>query len=357
MKLRDAAVGRDNNFNLLRMAAAFAVLVTHGFALRTGDPETEPLRTSLGMSLGAISVDVFFVTSGFLVTASMLKRGLVGDFVRARVLRIYPAALVMCALTVFVLGPIVTTVGILEYFSSVTTWKYLVKCATMIGGVSFELPGVFEQNAFPRAVNGSLWSMPWELRMYALLVLIWTIAGFGGALRATLFRRGVVALAAIGVVLACVQLIHPFSKTEAFRLLAMFFIGGAFHVLADRVRLPWWGGAAALGGLLLGAAGGPEWFPFAWIVFSPYLVLWCAYVPAGPIRAYNRMGDYSYGVYIFAFPVQQLILSIRPDLGMWTFTLATAAVVLVLAALSWHLVEKPCMRLPIGRRPSQPSPA
>lgn len=348
MNLREAAVGRDNNFNLIRMVAATAVLVSHGFALRSGDPSTEPLHSLIGMSLGTIAVDVFFASSGFLVTASMLRRGSAVDFARARILRIYPAAIVACLLTVSLLGPAVTTLGLREYFASLTTWEYLLKGVTMIGGVSFHLPGVFESNPYPRAVNGSLWSMPWELRMYALLLVLWIGAGIAGAARMSCFRGGVVSIAVLGVILACVHELRPVANTQGIGLLAMFFVGGACHLLGDRISLPRWGGPLALGVVLGCGVAGPEAFSLAWIACAPYLILWCAYMPSRTIRVYNRLGDYSYGVYIFAFPVQQLIMRVNPEIGMISFTLFAFGISVGLAAFSWHLVEKPCLRFVSG---------
>ena len=98
MKLSDFTSGRDNNFNLIRIIAALAVLVTHSFALATGTSAAEPFQKTLGMTIGSIAVDIFFITSGFLVTGSLLTRKSFIDFIEfvwARVLRIFPALLVM----------------------------------------------------------------------------------------------------------------------------------------------------------------------------------------------------------------------------------------------------------------------
>src|SRR4051812_37415672 len=99
--LAELVRGRDNNFNVIRLMAAFAVLVTHSFGMTTG---SEPLRSSLGLTWGVIAVNVFFLTSGFLVTSSLLGRNSALDFIWARVLRIYPALWLMLALTVLGLG-------------------------------------------------------------------------------------------------------------------------------------------------------------------------------------------------------------------------------------------------------------
>jgi len=100
-----AASGRDNNFNLVRLAAATAVVVSHSFALATGDPAAEPLWSTLGITLGGLAVVAFFMTSGYLVGGSLLSNGQPIRFAVARALRIYPGLWVALLLTVFVLGP------------------------------------------------------------------------------------------------------------------------------------------------------------------------------------------------------------------------------------------------------------
>jgi peptidoglycan/LPS O-acetylase OafA/YrhL len=92
------------------------------------------------------------------------------------------------------------------------------------------------------------------------------------------------------------------------------------------------------------------------MLVAPYLVLWFAYVPGGFIRRYNRVGDYSYGTYIFAFPLQQLVMMLKPDASVLTLTLLAGLGTLVFAMLSWHLIEKPCMALLSRKRPSNTAP-
>jgi len=174
VKLSDCSQSRDNNFNLIRMVAAFSVLVSHSFAL-TGSGE-DPVKRLIGMvTLGDVAVDLFFVASGFLVTASLLKRQNGVDFVWARFLRIYPAFWVMLLLTLFVLGPLFTTLPLSDYLTQTSIYVRLAKAATVFIHTASTLPGVFEGNPLPRAVNGSLWTMPYEVRMYAILAVTWLL--------------------------------------------------------------------------------------------------------------------------------------------------------------------------------------
>ena len=176
MKLSNFTQGRDNNFNLIRIVAALAVLITHSFALAMGTSDAEPFRQSLGITMGEIAVDIFFIASGFLVTASLLTRQSVIEFVWARVLRIFPALLIMLILTVFGLGVFFTSLSFPSYISDSKTYIYLLKCATLIRGVDFTLPGVFDENPYNNMVNGSLWTMPYEIKMYVILLLIFVVS-------------------------------------------------------------------------------------------------------------------------------------------------------------------------------------
>ena len=173
MRLSDYAVGRDNNFNLIRFLAALSVLFGHSVGVLGLPSAYEFFFDHLGLSLAEMAVDVFFVTSGFLVTASLINRGNLIAFLWARVLRIYPALWVMLALTVFVLAPALTTLPLADFFSAAKTWDYFAKCATLIGGVRYSLPGVFDAMPLKGEFNGSLWTLPIEFRLYLYLAAGW----------------------------------------------------------------------------------------------------------------------------------------------------------------------------------------
>ena len=171
MILTQLASGRDNNFNLIRFIAASLVLISHSYPLAMGKGFPEPLSEPLATSWGSIAVDVFFVASGFFIAASFSLKSSFKSFVMARILRIYPALIVVTILTVFVLGPIFSNLTVFDYFTSSQTYQYLIKNMTLITGIEYNLPGVFSENPYEHAVNGSLWTLPYEIKMYFLLVL------------------------------------------------------------------------------------------------------------------------------------------------------------------------------------------
>lgn len=345
MKLSDAARGRDNNLHLIRIAAALAVLVTHSFALVAGSGDAEPLQRSLNTTWGAIAVDIFFVVSGFLVTGSLLGKQDLLDYSVARVLRIYPALIVMVLLSVFVLGPAFTTLSTTDYLSDGRTWLYLARCATLVLGVTDILPGVFGANPLQGIVNGSLWTMPYEIRMYLLLGVVWWGLGAWRARRVVVVQRLILGYALLTAAVVCIAHLRGVSTGNFIRLSFVFFTGASCWVLREHIRLSW----AAFGVLAAALALSTlhrEAFFWVYHLSVVYLVFFLAYVPGGFLRGYNRMGDYSYGVYIYAFPVQQALMAWRPDLSVTGMIASSTLVTLLLAMVSWHALEQPAM----GRR-------
>lgn len=345
MRVADCATGKDNNFNLLRILAAYAVLVTHCFVLATGDSMMEPMRRDIGMTMGSMAVDVFFVTSGFLVTASLLTRRGTVEFLAARVLRIYPALLVMLTLTVAGMGAAFTAWPLEAYFSSPVTHTYLTKCVTLLGGVSYFLPGVFEGTPYPQAVNGSLWSMPYEIKMYLILAVLWLAMKPLKARRMAVFQAGIVASAAVAGAILFFNAHVRHVDSMFTRLFFMFFSGAALFVLRQRIVLSRRAAFAMAACLPMAYVGGAEVFSAVYMCSLAYLVLACAYLPAGRLRNYNRLGDYSYGVYIYAFPVQQAICALFPGISIAGLLALSSVAVLACAVASWHLVEKRALGL------------
>lgn len=346
MRLSSVTQGRDNNFNLVRIVAALAVLVTHSFVLSSGNPDDEPLRQTLGMTLGSIAVDVFFVTSGLLVTASLLRSESVIAFAWARCLRIFPGLLLMLLLTVFLVGPLFTTLSPASYLLDARTHAYLAKGATLVTGILDRLPGVFESNPYPGAVNGSLWTMPYEVRMYLLLAAVWAVIHKLLRLRGEQFTKAIQALAFLSG--AGLLIMHFASSRDPsfLRLFFMFFAGAALFVSRDRVLLS----APILLFVVvvsMVALVNQHLFFVVYALSVPYLVICIAYVPSETARRYNKVGDYSYGIYIYAFPIQQALAALVPGISATALVFASMILTSGLAVVSWHFVESRA----IGLRP------
>ena len=340
MTLSNYTQGRDNNFNLIRIMAALAVLVTHSFALAIGTGAAEPFRDSLGMTMGTIAVDIFFVTSGFLVTGSLLTRHSALEFLWARTLRVFPALLVMLLLTVFGLGPLVTSWPLSAYLTDAGTYGYLLKCATLVSGVQYNLPGVFADNPFKSAVNGSLWSLPYEIRMYAIVVMVWLVFRRIQRVGGRAFSIAIVSAALAAGLFVLARHIDGLPADQFVTLFFMFFSGAACFLLKGHIPLsPGYFCFCAMA-LLSSALVSPRAFFVVYLLTIAYSVLYLAYIPSGSVRIYNRVGDYSYGVYIYAFPVQQSVAALIPGVSVLLLFLISACITLSLAVLSWHLIER-----------------
>lgn len=344
MKLSEYTQGRDNNFNLIRIFAASAVFVSHSFALSIGN-HSEPLVDILGgKSLGSIAVDIFFLTSGFLVTASLLRRQNTIEFVWARILRIYPALLMMLILTVFGAGLFFTTVSRSSYLTHYQTYKYFLKCLSLINGVEYILPGVFGNNPYKNVVNGSLWTMPHELRMYAILALIWIFLHVAPTFRPKIFKIVIVASTLVAGFFVILKHLSIIEGSLFLRLFFMFFTGASYFIAKDRIVLSKTTFYFLWGALIL-ASTNIIIFNLVYILILPYLLFYFAYIPNGMIRKYNKLGDYSYGVYIYAFPVQQSIAALIPDMSVFSMMIMSGFFTFFFSLLSWHFLEKNAIKL------------
>jgi len=350
-----------NNFDLLRLVGAGLVLFAHSFAL-TGSHE--PIPSFMHEDWGQIGVVVFFSISGFLIARSWAYDPKPLSFAVKRGLRLMPALIVSLLLTALVLGALATTLPLKAYLENPGTKAFVVNNATF--QTNYTLPGVFGTTHYPNAVNGSLWTLPLELKAYCAVLVLGLLGLFGR-------RRMLMPLvAAVAVALAVASLrdaipygdylvammvdvqappamvaqAHAGAFDEWARLSAAFAIGASLFALARWVPLRWsLAGALAVVWAVATFAGGQNASPIAAACVLPYVVLLLAYRTAHLVRLPARWGDYSYGLYIFAFPVQQAVsLWLAPSSG-WVMFLVATPIVVGLAIASWHLVEAPALTL------------
>jgi peptidoglycan/LPS O-acetylase OafA/YrhL len=344
VRLSDYAVGRDNNFNLLRLLAALTVIYAHSFAVLGRSPDDIVTLGQVGVSLSDLAVDVFFVTSGFLVTGSLVNRGSLIKFIWARALRIYPALWVMLALTVFILAPALTSWPLADYLTSPKTHEYFAKDATLLGGVRWSLPGVFDSLPLRGEFNGSLWTLPVELRLYLYLAAAWLVLSLTQGIR----LKAMALIAPVAAVILFVDIVRgkvfgaPFNPADI--RIYMFVSGAALYLWRDKVPLgvvPLLAILAALAAAALDRSA----FLVAYLILLGPLIMHLAYLPKGPIRAVNGWGDFSYGVYIYGFPVQQTLVFLFPAVSLTAMVVSASGASLIIGALSWFLLEKRALAL------------
>lgn len=328
---------RDNGFNTLRLVAAFAVVVSHAFPL-TG--VAEPLQQFTGFSIGSLAVCVFFLISGYLIPASLV-RGSLWRYVEKRARRIMPGLVVAVLVCAFVLGPLATTLPAGRYLGAMGTYRFLGNMAFL--PVGYDLPGVFENNPM-QAVNGSLWSLKFEVACYVFVPLAMFVARL----------RKAVVIAALVASFAIVHLVDQNGGSGRYYLYTMahlfrfYGMGMVFFLFADRIPLNRTLGLGALA-LVIAAAYTP-FFAECVAVFGSYAVIVFAYHSPHWFRALTARGDISYGIYVYAFPIQQLLVPLTAGFavaGVGMGWLANAAITVPLVSLaglaSWLLVEKPAL--------------
>jgi peptidoglycan/LPS O-acetylase OafA/YrhL len=335
---------RQNNFDALRLVAALAVILSHAFLIAQGTEKNDPLNWLTGNQcmLGLTGVFVFFAVSGFLVTQSFEQTHSPLRYLIKRVLRIFPAYLVCLVVTAFLLGPVVTTLPLGEYLHRPEPYNYLYYNSFFDIRVH-ELPGVmFVDNPVGLEVNGSLWSLGAEFDMYLMVLGL-------GMLR--LLKLPVcVALLALGM--ACIHF-DQLSFLGGWGWTLSFFASGMIlYKLRDTRIFDWRIALLALTGLAISIP--LRQFILLFPVCGCYLALYLALHPKLPIIPATRFGDLSYGLYIFGWPSEQVVIWLLHGQTSWwlEFLLATLLAG-SLAFLSWHLVEKRALRLkPRGTLPS-----
>jgi len=344
MQLSTACVGRDNNLNLLRFTAASAVLVSHSFVLSSGLKESEPLQTALATTPGAIAVDAFFVVSGFLVTASLIKSESAIDYCWSRMLRILPGLLTMLLVTAFVLGPSVTSLTREDYFKCSQCYVYVLRSVTLFINVGYVLPGVFNENPYPNTVNGSLWTIPCETRMCTVLLGAWIVSTRPRLRSVVLFKTIVVMFAVVSGFVVLAIHVRGLEKPSSLGLLFMFFTGSSFYILRRSVRLSVPLFAFCCIAIFGSCFVSKNAFCVVYMLTNAYVVLFLAFVPGGTVRHFNLVGDYSYGVYLYSFPVQQTVAYMIPGVSLVEMVALSGVATLLFAMLSWHLVEKQALK-------------
>lgn len=337
--VEEVCSGRDNNFNLIRMLAAAGVLVSHAFPIASGPGTLQPFEAATGFTLGWICVAIFFAISGFLITRSFDRKPHIESWLAARIMRLFPGLLVVSILIALLYGPAFTTLALADYFRSPATYLYVPRNVTLVS-LQYGLPGVFVTNPYPLAINGSLWTLVHEVGCYfgvflaGVLGLLASRRMFAGVL--VLYFAAYLTMALPGVA----ETIHP--KIFALRSLSFpFAVGMAFYVWREQIRLSY---AVAVGLAVVAALLRPTLlFAPAFMIAIAYAIFVLAYRPGGFLRRYNALGDYSYGIYIYAFPVQQALVAALGPMSPAENILMAFPITLLIAIASWTLVEKPSL--------------
>jgi peptidoglycan/LPS O-acetylase OafA/YrhL len=332
----------SNNFGLLRLIFAFFVIVSHSFELIDGNRSREPLTRLFGtISLGDFGVDGFFLVSGYLICQSFETSQTVWSYVWKRVLRIYPAFVVASLVCLIIVAPLsavnITALPLNEWVKSFLRFILLAPPT---------VPGVFAGQ--PHAeLNGSMWTIAYEFRCYVLIAVL----GLLGVLRQRLlFSISIAALLAAAFVTIDLNpkgaLYDLFGTLrESLRFLSLFMFGAVFYLYRGRIKYPSMAVAIAFA-LLIASLFDGRTASLAIPTLGGFVIFWFAFLPNAPrLNAINRSTDISYGTYLYAWPVQMLLVRYIPGISPISLLLAATICSAALAFLSWSLIEKPSLSL------------
>ncbi|GAK03729.1 acetyltransferase [Geomicrobium sp. JCM 19037] len=311
---RMSSMGKENNLDLVRFIIAAFVMYFHAFHIAGGEHSHELLRVIL-----------FFFISGFFVYGSFERWGNVKDFVLARCVRLFPGMIVLMFVTLFFIGPIVTEKSIMSYMTDTKTWEYLLGVTIVF--LQQELPGVFTNNPYPNVVNGSLWTLQLELVYYASIVIL--------SLLQLTKPRVLIVLFAFTYFLHHLSL--PVGETYI-SLYRVFLLGMLFYVYKENIPIRH---AYAFGSfIVLLVFWNHPWFHELFIFFGSYLTLYAIYVRKLTIPWSRLLGNCSYGVFLFGYPVQQSVQHFLPQISAGQNFIISLPFACLFALLSWFFVER-----------------
>ncbi|MBN9434659.1 MAG: acyltransferase [Bosea sp.] len=348
----DANKGTGPGFGLLRLLLAVSVIFVHCDLVDAGASAETWWPYGARWGVANLAVPVFFVLSGFLLAGS-LARTRVDVFMANRLLRLVPALAVVVLLTGFVVGPLVTSLPLAAYFGDRSFPSYFLN---ILGRHQDTLPGVFDGNP-EHLVNGSLWTLSHEASCYILLSILAVLGVFQ--------RRSLVLALTIGLYGAAnllwlvhqlgldfpmmPSLVYVFETRGAARLVPLFLVGVLAWQYRAAIPLHWLPALLSAAGLVAVAmAGNQSWaeLPPVWVLTAPMFAYLAIYLGlAGWFTIPLLVGaDYSYGIYLYGYTVQQTLLHLMPGFhDYWLFFAVSLVPTVFLAMLSWHLVEKPAL--------------
>jgi peptidoglycan/LPS O-acetylase OafA/YrhL len=335
---------RLNNFGALRLGLAALVVVAHSFVAANGSNDGAPLFELTGkrLDLGALAVNGFFIASGFMVSESLARGRGFADFIRKRLLRLYPAFVLLWLLQSFLLAPLFSA-GSFSGYSARQSGILLFNLATLssYGYPYGGLLRVFPENPAPGELNVSLWTLRYEFSCYVFLGL----AGVAGIFRRRWLVTGLFGgfwlILAAGIPLPWHRILTALLADGAhWPRFATYFLAGVtfWHW---RKEIPRHNGLAA-GALALMLCGflSPAWLDWVLPVGWTYLLMWLAYLPTPGLRQIGARTDVSYGTYLYAFPIQQMMMVLMPKATAWPVVALSLPAAIVAGFVSWHLVEK-----------------
>lgn len=341
MCLDELSKDRNNNLNIIRFIASVMVIVAHSYALAAKERDLLKMVSSGQADFGSLAVDMFFFYSGFLICRSVKNSQGICGFIRRRAARIFPPLFFVVCVCVFVLGSFVTELDIGSYFTNCQTYLYLTNAIFIL---RHDLPGVFGDNIYDSAVNGSLWTLPVEFLCYIACYCAYAM----GILDKKRMKYTVPAVVAGYLILDSVLQRMPLLRS-ALAPCMMFYVGMLCFVYRRHIN------PSLKGGVLLSIAclilstyfGILQW---GMLIFLPYLLLYVAFGTKKKFGDFGKKHEISYGIYLCAFPIQQTIIMLYGGSMSPAVNIMLSVPLAVISGLAINvLIERPLLRVGSGR--------
>jgi peptidoglycan/LPS O-acetylase OafA/YrhL len=345
------SIGTDrhsNNFDFIRLIAAVLVIISHSIVFLGINQEDILGKFSRGtISFSHLGVATFFIISGYLITQSALHSTSWKSFLWKRVLRLIPGLLIVLLLCAFILGPIVTSEPLNYYFSNKETYHFLLSVFLYVQ--KYSLPGVFENNPI-NAVNGSLWTIAYEFTLYILVMFgflfgimkkrnlvlcLWIVfLSFRIYIGNKFFWYGYASPITLNL-----NMMYVFEWSFYFLSGMLVFLYRDLNIIKLKILI-----ILFCSYILAASLNQKEILYILNYIFVPYLVFYLSFIP-GRLNAFGKFGDFSYGFYIYAFPLQQaLIYILGLDIHLNLFVLLSIFATFPFAVASLFLIEKKSMK-------------
>lgn len=332
MKLSESQVGVSYNLQLMRFLAALGVVFHHSFILSTGSMDREWLSAATGgqLTFGLVSVGLFFLAGGYLIAGSAQKSSSLFSFLKRRLMRLIPPLLAV-NIVVIVVCCAFSSLPAARYFCHPDTWKYLLNSVFIL---RHDLPGVFTENVYARTVNGALWTMPVEFGCYVFCYLVKAVFGFRKKSYAITLPLAGVGIA-VGVLL---QKRIPFLSALLLPCI-FFYLGMTIWVYKEYIHLNRFLFVAACAVMAIGCMLGVG--KAALLIGMTYAVFYLSYGVRQIPKQWGVGGFWSYGIYLWAFPVQQMIIQgFGGQMNSYVNFAIAAPIACVGGALIYYLIEK-----------------
>ncbi|MBI34589.1 MAG: hypothetical protein CMP67_04410 [Flavobacteriales bacterium] len=340
--MKNLSVNRhSNNFDIIRFFAAFLVIIKHSNAL-TGEDH----YFISDQNLPFLGVPIFFIISGYLITISAIRSNNMFTYLWKRILRIIPGLAIATLFTVVIIGPLVSNTPIFEYFLNPETYNHLLSIT--LYKFKNSIPSVFEENLIS-GVNGSLWTLKYEFTCYILVLIL--VVSNAHKLRHLILAMFVL-IVSCRIYMGDDFYIYDYRNKYALGHNLMYLVQWGVYFLSGVVfylfkeKIPLKGNIALIATLIYAMLFYfyPETIKYYQYVYIPYCLFYISFIP-GKTNHFGKYGDFSYGMYIYAFPVQQTLIHFSDSIHPLVLTGYTTVLVLGLSFLSWNYVEKPMLRL------------